>query len=954
MNPLNGVKQVIAHRSIRFVIAALALVTLTVSASAQQFAIGPYHLQKSTRVSLTQYDYTYTADLTDSGGDATNVVGTVTSNTPSTIVTKGTVTFGAIASGATITSVDTFTIRQDRTVAFDPASLAWTFSAPQRPTAIANYSQTVHVGETVKLDGTRSTDPNGTPLTYQWTLISAPPGDPASIEDPILPVSELFIGQQGTYVVQLVVNDGTSNSDPAIVTLSMTSTPPTANAGQNQHASVGTAVQLDGSQSIDPDGNPITFAWSILSAPNGSAASISDTNVPLPSFAPDLPGSYVVQLIVTDKNASSTPSTVTFSTTHIPPIANVGGAANLGGNQFGPIGTTVLLDASLSTDPNGLPLTYSWALISKPDGSTANLANPTAVHPSFRMDVNGIYVAQLIVSDALGTSLPAALATFTVAPPPLADAGPDQTVPLIQRGVDLNGYGSTDYVSPPGFYSWSILYQPQANQVSFLSNPNIPNPSFPLYNKGTYVVQLISGDGIFRSLPSTVVINVLDVIQLLNLVVGNDAFTGSLVSQSSAGMPGEVVTITSSDPTHFLFAASPGGIGASTITLPLGEVNPTVFVQGQNFSGTAPITATYTASAPGFMSGTAMLTLYPTGWYLNTAGSTVTTTPLSGSLFLGPELTFLDPATLAGPTTICGCGVLGHPQAGPVSIPVTNSNSAVGTLSGSSSIGTLQFNPLAPGSTVVTMTEPPGFFTPSNEPLQTTITVTPDQVGLSGYSRIGNNARSDDWVVTFTAMPPVGQTVTITSSDPIHFLLLSSPTGLGAASIVIPTPTGPPNSSSGNGHSFFEVLGQNISGTTPITGYLTASTPNYLSAPPVAVTLYPTGLVIAVPGPDPLTHPSVMLVGLALLNPVSLTSTNVYVPAGPQAPPIPVAVTTSNSSVVGISGNPSSIPVGDLFALGIMLVPSAAGTATITVIEPPGYFTPSDGSNQIVTTTIGP
>lgn len=94
MNPLNHVNHSPTSLS-RFAIAAIAafaLVTLATAASAQQFTIGPYHLQQSTRVSLTQYDYTYTADLTDTGSATTNVVGTVTSNSPNTIVTKGTVT----------------------------------------------------------------------------------------------------------------------------------------------------------------------------------------------------------------------------------------------------------------------------------------------------------------------------------------------------------------------------------------------------------------------------------------------------------------------------------------------------------------------------------------------------------------------------------------------------------------------------------------------------------------------------------------------------------------------------------------------------------------------------------------------------------------------------------------------------------------------------------------------
>lgn len=101
---------------------------LPASAHGQQLTIGAYHLQTSTRVSAYQYDYTYTADVKNGGAPRQNVVGTVTSSSPSTLVTDATVSFGAVPTSSAFTSTDTFTLRQDRRVAFNPASLSWTFT----------------------------------------------------------------------------------------------------------------------------------------------------------------------------------------------------------------------------------------------------------------------------------------------------------------------------------------------------------------------------------------------------------------------------------------------------------------------------------------------------------------------------------------------------------------------------------------------------------------------------------------------------------------------------------------------------------------------------------------------------------------------------------------------------------------------------------------------------------
>jgi uncharacterized protein YjdB len=76
--------------------------------------------------------------------------------------------------------------------------------------------------------------------------------------------------------------------------------PPVANAGSDQTVSEGDTVTLDGNESNDPDGDPLTFVWSFSSKPAGSAASLLDPTTANPTFVADLPGTYEIQLIVSD------------------------------------------------------------------------------------------------------------------------------------------------------------------------------------------------------------------------------------------------------------------------------------------------------------------------------------------------------------------------------------------------------------------------------------------------------------------------------------------------------------------------------------------------------------------------------------------------------------------------------------------------------------------------------
>lgn len=86
--------------------------------------------------------------------------------------------------------------------------------------------------------------------------------------------------------------------------------PPVADAGANRTVMVGVEVTLDGSGSTDPDGDSLSFAWSFVSRPDGSSASLSNVDTENPTFTPDVAGEYIVGLVVTDGTLESDPATV--------------------------------------------------------------------------------------------------------------------------------------------------------------------------------------------------------------------------------------------------------------------------------------------------------------------------------------------------------------------------------------------------------------------------------------------------------------------------------------------------------------------------------------------------------------------------------------------------------------------------------------------------------------------
>jgi len=85
-------------------------------------------------------------------------------------------------------------------------------------------------------------------------------------------------------------------------------TMPIADAGPDQTVYVGDEVDLDGTNSYDPDGDPLTYMWS---QPEGDPVEMDDSTSDTPSFVATKKGELVFELVVSDGEDLSAPDRCT-------------------------------------------------------------------------------------------------------------------------------------------------------------------------------------------------------------------------------------------------------------------------------------------------------------------------------------------------------------------------------------------------------------------------------------------------------------------------------------------------------------------------------------------------------------------------------------------------------------------------------------------------------------------
>lgn len=198
------------------------------------------------------------------------------------------------------------------------------------PFADAGPDQTVVIGSTVTLDGSRSIDlsnigfdPNDPnvidkdTLTFTWEWVDGPARVDPEQTDGANPRATVVLNQLGTYHYRLIVDDDSANSLPSADSVLVTvvevlpeNRPPRVVITGPANAVVeGTVVSLDATATSDPDGDTLTYAWQQTDElggvlPPGDFRTVfqpvSGTQTNRIAWQANRPGTYYFRLVVSD------------------------------------------------------------------------------------------------------------------------------------------------------------------------------------------------------------------------------------------------------------------------------------------------------------------------------------------------------------------------------------------------------------------------------------------------------------------------------------------------------------------------------------------------------------------------------------------------------------------------------------------------------------------------------
>ncbi|MGH9475792.1 MAG: PKD domain-containing protein, partial [Terriglobales bacterium] len=660
-----------------------------------------------------------------------------------------------------------------------------------RPIALPGAEQLVTPGVAVHLDGSGSTSPSGhVPLTYQWSFTFVPPGSSitnASLTGATSAQPAFTPDWNGTYTLQLIVTDSLGLASlPATVNVTQNTRPVAKATAMPAVITPGTLVQLDGSGSTDADSDSLTYQWTLTTPAASTTARLSSATAIAPTFTSDVTGTYTAQLTVTDSFGLSDSATVTVGSEQ-PPVANAGSP------QAVPVGATVTLDGSKSRDPQDESLSYAWSFTQWPNSGSQPapaLIGPAAVNPTFTASQQGLYIAQLVVTNADGLKSAPSTVTINGDAAPTANAGAAQSVSP-GATVHLDGTGSTDPNGLSLTFQWSVLSWPPANTppAPALSDPASSSPTFIAAVAGQVQLQLIVSDGVLSSTPQTVLITAAYPAPVAGIVVtpGNNVTVNTPVSLDGSRSTGNGLSST-----WAFVLPLPAGSAATITNATSSQASFTPDVAG---SYTVQLTVTDSSS----QTSTAQVTI--------TAAAPALTLTLASPLVAGNRV---DEATVTAPAAAPAGGLvvnIASSVAGVVTAPAS-----VTVPAGQTSV---QFavTGAAPGNTSLTASAP-GY----SDSAPAAVTVSGSVISLANNLVLAPGQTSSI-ALSLSAPAPAGAlTITLTSDQ----------TGIAT---VVGTATVPAGSETPAANP--QVTGVNIG-----TAYITASAPGYApDTEPVQVTL---------------------------------------------------------------------------------------------------------------------
>jgi len=269
------------------------------------------------------------------------------------------------------------------------------------PTSDAGENQMTDFGVAVGLDGSRSQDPNGDALRYSWSFAAAP-GSTAILSDASAINPTFFADVRGRYEATLVVHDGEAASvgDVVVILAGISATPPIARINAPTTALTGSQIAVDGVGSSDPDGDPLTFRWTLSPGPVSSRAVLADPTANRTTFTADDLGAYTVQLVVNDGFYDSPPATIVIVAERSPSMT---GAAT-----FDPDVMHFLAGSNAGSALGVIcePTTFNQPSAGLPGGSRSAFVRPTDGKLIY-VDTGSFTIREFVpdplVLDAMGT-----------------------------------------------------------------------------------------------------------------------------------------------------------------------------------------------------------------------------------------------------------------------------------------------------------------------------------------------------------------------------------------------------------------------------------------------------------------------------------------------------------------------------------------------------------------------